>query len=113
MRALAYTLMLVTACAARQKHTPGDEYVKKIHINGNRALKSKTLVAGLALDRARKHGRAPDPYLVETDRDRIRGQYLRRGFLDVDVRPRVERNGDAATVIYDVEEGTRAATRVV
>ncbi len=114
MRALAaFVLLLVPACASHPKHAPGDEYVKKIKINGNKALSSKTLVAGIALDRAKKHGRAPDPYLVETDRDRIRGEYLRRGFLDVDVRPRVERDGDAATIVYDVEEGVRAATRVV
>ena len=36
-----------------------------------------------------------------------------KGYLGVDVRSRVERAGDAATVIYTVEEGVRARTRVV
>ncbi len=100
-------------CGSKQKHTPGDEYLKKIRIEGNKKLSSKTLVAGLALERARKSGRPPDPYQVEVDADRIRGKYLRDGYLDIDVRSRVERAGDAATVIYNVEEGVRASTRVV
>ncbi len=112
MRAIALASVLV-ACGGAHKPHPGDEYVKQIKLNGNKALKSKTLVAGLALDRAKKSGKPPDPYLVEVDADRIRGQYLRHGFLDVDVRPRVERSGDATTVIYDVEEGIRATTRTV
>jgi hypothetical protein len=71
------------------------------------------LVTGLALRRTQTRGRAPDPYLIGVDADRIRGEYLRRGFLDVDVRHRTERNGDETTVIYTVEEGVRANTRVV
>lgn len=111
--ALAVTGLAVGACASKPKHAPGDEYLKKIKVENNKKLSSKTLLAGLALERTRKAGRSPDPYQVQVDADRIKGKYLRDGYLDVDVRPRVERNGDATTVIYDVEEGVRATTRVV
>jgi outer membrane protein assembly factor BamA len=50
---------------------------------------------------------------VQVDADRIRGEYLRNGYLDVDVRSRVERKGDAETVVYTIEEGARAVTRTV
>ena len=82
-------VVLLGGCAGRGKRTraPGEEYLKKIEIKGNRALSSKTLIAGLALRRTQDRKRAPDPYLVEVDADRIRGHYLREGYLDVDVRP--------------------------
>lgn len=50
---------------------------------------------------------------MQVDADRVRGEYLRKGFLHVDVRPRVERKGDASTVFYTIEEGIRARTKVV
>jgi len=101
------------ACAHGQAHRPGEERLAAIDFEGNHRLSDKTLVDGLALHRTLKRGRAPDPYLVQVDADRIRGDYLRRGYLDVDVRSRVERKGDDATVIYTVEEGVRANTRIV
>ncbi|MEO8703321.1 MAG: BamA/TamA family outer membrane protein [Kofleriaceae bacterium] len=103
----------VAACSHGPKHSPGDEYLKAIKFEGNRELGKKRLVAGLGLHRTQERGRAPDPYLVQVDADRIRGEYLREGYLAVDVRSRVERQGDAATVIYTVEEGVRARTKVV
>jgi outer membrane translocation and assembly module TamA len=60
-----------------------------------------------------KQGTSPDPYLVVVDGNRIKGEYIRRGFLEVDVRSRVERNGDETKVIYTVMEGPRAKTRVL
>lgn len=104
---------LVLGCGSKQKRTPGEEYLKAVRVEGNKKLSSKTLVAGLALERTRKAGRPPDPYQVEVDGDRIRGKYLRDGYLDIDVRSRVERKGDASIVTYSVEEGVRASTRVV
>ncbi|MBA3464566.1 MAG: BamA/TamA family outer membrane protein [Deltaproteobacteria bacterium] len=92
---------------------PGDERLKAIHFEGNKHLREKTLVTGLALHRTLKYGRAPDPYLMSVDAERIRGEYLRRGFLDADVRSRTDRKGDDTTVTYTVEEGVRATTRVV
>jgi translocation and assembly module TamA len=103
----------LAACSRVPAHRPGEEFLKTIKFEGNEKLHSRQLVGGLALHRTQKRGRAPDPYLVQVDADRIRGEYLRKGYLDVDVRSRVERAGDAATVIYSVEEGVRATTRVV
>jgi outer membrane protein assembly factor BamA len=110
--ALAAALALGGCGKPAAVHRPGDEYLKTIDVRGNRQVKERSLTSGLALKRAQRHGRPPDPYLVQLDEDRIRGEYLRRGFFGIDVRARVERAGDAATVVYTVEEGRRAATRV-
>ena len=104
----------VVGCGEKpEPRRPGDDYLKKIEVQGNRRIDDDDLTDGLALKRAQKRGRAPDPYLIQVDAERIRGEYLRKGFLGVDVRSRVERAGDAATVIYSVDEGMRATTRVV
>lgn len=110
---LVLALAIAFGCAHAPAHQPGDEQLKAIKFEGNHQLSDKTLVTGLALHRTERRGGAPDPYLIQIDADRIRGEYLRKGFLDVDVRSRVDRRGDAATVTYTVEEGPRAATRVV
>lgn len=111
-------LVIVVVLGGGCSHTstprrPGEEFLRRIEFEGNQQLRDGALVEGLALRRTRKRGGAPDPYTIEVDADRIKGEYLRRGYLDVDVRPRVEREGDATTVIYTVEEGVRARTRVV
>jgi translocation and assembly module TamA len=103
---------LAGACASGPKHKPGHEYLKSIQVEGNEKLPDRRLTSGLALQRAKQRGRAPDPYLVQLDEDRIRGEYLRQGFLSIDVNSSVRRNGDAATVVYRVEEGQRARTRI-
>jgi len=104
---------LAAACGSKAPpRRPGQEYLERIEVEGNQQLKDKTLVDGLALKRAQKRGRSPDPYLIQVDADRIRGEYLRKGYLGIDVRSRVEREGDAATVVYSVDEGLRATTRV-
>ncbi len=100
------------ACSHAAAHKPGDEYLKAIKFEGNKKLGNKTLVTGLALHRTQNRGRAPDPYSITVDADRIQGEYLRKGYLDVDVRSRVERKGDETTVIYTVQEGVRATTKV-
>jgi len=106
-------IALSSACAHGRAHPAGEEWLAEVDFEGNRRLGDKALMTGLGLHRVLKRGGALDPYLVQVDADRIRGEYLRRGYLDVDVRSRVERKGDAATVIYTVEEGVRAGTRVV
>lgn len=108
-------LAVVTACGSSEKRArrPGEEYLSDIKVEGNAEVKGKHLTSGLALNRTKDRGRAPDPYLVQVDGDRIKGEYLRRGYLGVDVRSRVDRQGDASTVVYTVDEGKRAATRVV
>jgi len=83
-----------------------------IQFEGNKAIKSSDLRAGLALHRVQSLGSAPDPYLVTVDGDRIKGQYVRAGFLEADVHSRVERHGDAVTVIYKIDEGPRAVTKL-
>lgn len=111
------TLLVVLAGACRGEprgpRRAGDEWVQAIEVEGNRALDDDQLVSGLALRRAQKRGTPADPYLIAVDADRIRGAYLRRGYLEVDVRSRVERAGDAATIVYAVDEGERARTEVV
>lgn len=105
-------LSVVGACASAPAHRAGTERLARIDFEGNHRLNNHTLVTGLALHRTLQRGRAPDPYVIDIDADRIRGEYLRKGFLDVDVRSRVERKGDDTTVTYTVEEGVRAKTRI-
>ena len=107
-------VVLAAACggSSTAPRRPGEEYLKRIDFEGNTDLSKSKLRTGLALHRTQKRGRAPDPYLIGVDAERIRGEYLRRGYFDVDVRYRTERKGDETTVIYTVEEGVRATTRV-
>lgn len=116
-RAYAHGLFLIfvglAGCNRTPPHRPGEEWLESIKIEGNASIKDKELRNGLALKRVQKLGGSPDPYLVVIDGQRIRGEYLRRGFLEVDVRSRVERHGDDTTVIYTVMEGPRAKTRVM
>ena len=113
--ALVFSLLGGAACGGTKKEPrrPGDDYLKAITVEGNQQITDRKLVSGLALQRTQRRGRGADPYLIQVDADRIRGEYLRKGFLGVDVRSRVERQGDASTVIYSVDEGIRAKTRVV
>jgi outer membrane protein assembly factor BamA len=112
-RQFAIVLLALGACSQKPPRKPGDDWLKAIEFEGNSAIKDKTLATGLALKRTQKRGGSPDPYLVQVDADRVRGEYLRKGYLHVDVRARVERVGDGSTVIYKIEEGDRARTKVV
>jgi outer membrane protein assembly factor BamA len=112
LRTHAVAIVLLVACHGPVHH-PGEEFLESIKFEGNHAISAGDLRDGLALDRARKLGAAPDPYLVTVDRERVKGMYLRHGFLEADVHARVERHGDAAIVLYRIEEGPRATTRVV
>lgn len=112
--AVALAALVASGCAARRRaHRPGEEWLAAIRFEGNHALDDDTLVTGLALHRQLPAGRAPDPYVVQLDADRVRGDYLRRGYLAVAVRPRTDRRGDATTVTFAIDEGVRATTRVV
>lgn len=109
----ALTLAATTACGSKTPpRRPGEEYLKAIEVEGNANFKDKKLTRGLALKRTLSRGRAPDPYLVQVDGDRIEGAYLRRGYLAADVQSRIDRDGNASTVVYTVLEGKRAITRV-
>ncbi len=106
------TVVALAACHHQPPHKPGEEYLKSVVFEGNHDLSDKSLLTGLALHRTLTAGRAPDPYQVQTDADRLRGQYAREGYFESTVQPRVERVRDAATVTYAIQEGTRATTRV-
>lgn len=104
---------LVAGCGSKVVHRPGEEWLESIKIEGNHSISTKDLREGLALRRVQKQGASPDPYLVVIDGKRIEGEYIRRGYLEVDVRSRVERHGDRTSVTYTVAEGPRARTRVL
>jgi len=103
-------LAVSSACAHAAARRSG-ERLAAIDFEGNREVGAATLRTGLGLGRALERGGPPDPYLVQVDADRIRGDYLRLGYLEVGVRSRVERKGDVATVTYANDEGPRAVTR--
>lgn len=112
-RQLVIAIALAHACAHGENQRGGEERLVRVDFEGNKQLSDKTLTTGLALNRVLKRKGAPDPYLVQVDADRLRGEYVRKGYLDVDVRSRVERKADTASVIYTVEEGVRSVTRTV
>ncbi|HEX4417306.1 MAG TPA: BamA/TamA family outer membrane protein [Kofleriaceae bacterium] len=109
---LVAALAVLGACAHAPPHRPGEERLAAVDFEGNHQIGDGSLLSGLGLHRVLKRGGSPDPYMVQVDADRIRGEYLRKGYLDVGVTSRVERKGDDTTVIYTVEEGPRALTRV-
>ncbi|MEO6771956.1 MAG: BamA/TamA family outer membrane protein [Kofleriaceae bacterium] len=110
---LAVLVIVIASCATtRPPRRPGREYLEAVKFEGNQKIGDKALLNGLVLHRIEKAGRAPDPYQVTNDADRLRGQYQRQGYFGIDVQSRVERDQDAATVIYKIEEGTRATVRV-
>ena len=112
-RGSIFLAVVVAACGgARPVRHPGEEYLSKIKIEHNTAIGTKELVEGLALQRAEKAGRGVDDYELTVDQQRIEGVYQRRGYLAVAVQTRVERKGDAATVIFTVNERERAKTHV-
>jgi len=105
-------LSAITACHHAPPHKPGEEWLKSIKFEGNKEISDADLLSGLALHRTLEAGQAPDPYQIQVDTDRLRGQYARAGYFEADVQARVERDRDALTVIYSIHEGKRASTRV-
>ncbi|HZJ63248.1 MAG TPA: POTRA domain-containing protein, partial [Kofleriaceae bacterium] len=101
-----------SACAHSTATRAVEDRLERVDFEGNQQLKNKTLLTGLGVHRVLQRSGAVDPYMIQVDADRIRGEYLRKGYLDIDVRSRVERQGEYAKVIYTVEEGERANTKV-
>ena len=106
------TVAVLVGCHGAPPHHPGEEYLAKLRFDGNRAVSDNRLKLGLALERTEKRGGAPDPYSIELDTERVRGHYARLGYLDADVRASVERAGLAETVVFKIEEGVRAKTKL-
>jgi translocation and assembly module TamA len=107
---------VVTACGGGTQprvRKPGDEYLAAIKLEGVDNLSHGGLLGGLALTRIKNAGRAIDEYQLGLDTERIIGLYQRRGYFSVTVIPRVERKGDATTLIFKVVEGPRARASVV
>lgn len=105
-------VLLVASCSRNKPHKPGDEWLEGIEMKGNKTFSGNELREGLQLRRVEKAGRAPDLYQVELDRKRIQGQYARAGFFEADVQSQIDRDSDAARVVYTIAEGERSRTRV-
>jgi outer membrane protein assembly factor BamA len=111
---VACACAVLAACggAAKRVRKPGEEYLAAIRFEGV-TLSHEGLVSGLALERNREAGRPIDEYQLGLDTERIVGLYHRRGYFSAKVTPRVERKGDATTLVFHVEEGPRAVVSVV
>jgi outer membrane translocation and assembly module TamA len=106
---------VVAACGSsspRRVRKPGDEYLVAIRFEGV-SLSHSGLLNGLALKRNLDGQRAIDEYQLGLDIERITGLYQRRGYFSAKVTPRVERKGDAQTLIFHVDEGPRATVSIV
>jgi translocation and assembly module TamA len=106
------TWVIASACHSTPPRRPGEEYLASVKFEGNKKLKNSELMSGLALHRTETTGGPPDPYRVENDADRLRGQYQRSGFFEIDVQPRIERKNLADTVTFKIAEGARSTVRV-
>lgn len=108
-------LLALVACggaAPVRVHKPGDEYLVAIKIEGNTSIPSSDLIPGLALQRNAKGQRAIDDYQLQLDTARIEAAFQKLGFFQVQVKARIEKKGDAATLIFHVTEGPRATVKV-
>lgn len=107
-------LLAVAACggAPRRVHRPGDEYLQTIRIEGNHAIATDDLIPGLALERTAREQRSIDDYQLQLDTQRIATAFQKLGYFQVEVKTRLEKHGDAATLVFVVVEGPRATVRV-
>jgi outer membrane protein assembly factor BamA len=108
-------LLALAACGGAtpaRVHKPGEEYLAAIRIEGNTAIDSDDLIPGLALERTAVAQRSIDDYQVQLDTNRIVTAYEKLGYFQVDVKARVDKQGDAATLVFTVIEGPRAKVKV-
>ena len=106
-------LVAMIGCGGRSRvHRPGEEWLADIRLEGNIALASDDLVPGLALQRNREAGRGLDPYQLTVDRDRLRSAYLKAGFFEASVTPRVDLVGLEQHVVFAIVEGPRSTIAV-
>ncbi|MBA3464568.1 MAG: BamA/TamA family outer membrane protein [Deltaproteobacteria bacterium] len=107
-------LAALLGCGTKPRvHKPGEEWLASVKLEGNASIDSDDLVPGLALRRTLAAGRALDPYQLTVDRDRLRAAYLKRGFFEATVTPRVELKSGAQHVVFVIVEGKRARLQVV
>ncbi len=106
-------LVAVIGCGSKPRvHRAGDEWLASIALEGNASIATDDLVPGLALHRNLDAGRALDPYQLSVDLDRLRAAYLRRGFFEVSVTPRVDLRDGAQHVVFVIVEGRRSTLAV-
>jgi outer membrane protein insertion porin family len=83
-----------------------------IRLEGNQALSSDALIPALALHDTIADHLAVDPYQLALDTDRLRAAYLKRGFFEVQVTPRLEPGPSGETVVFAIHEGRRSTVVV-
>ena len=106
-------LVIAIGCGGPKRvHAPGDVWLAKIVVKGNRSIPEDDLVPGLALDRALRDGERVDPYQLGLDTKRIKGAYTRMGFFEAKVESRIDRQDNVETVVFTIVEGPRATARV-
>jgi translocation and assembly module TamA len=112
--AAAFALPLVAACGRTPRPVaPGQRQIGAVDFRGTTSVDDDELHDGLGLVHARESGQPFARFLVAQDRLRIQGFYLRRGYLAVEVEPRIEQHARRADVTFDVDEGKRATLQRV
>jgi outer membrane protein insertion porin family len=103
----------LAACGGAQKpEAPHADRMAGLRIEGNRALSSDALIPALALNDTIADHLAVDPYQLALDTDRLRTAYLKRGFFEVQVTPRLEPGPSGETVVFAIQEGRRSTVVV-
>lgn len=80
----------------------------EVRLVGVRSVDEDELIDGLGLTHAREIGQPFARFLVQLDRRRIRGYYVRRGFFAIDVQAEVKRGDVRTDVTFTIIEGARA-----
>ncbi len=110
---LGLALTAVVGCGKSARvHKPGDEWLASLDLVGNDSVKTGDLTPGLALHRTLDTGSSLDPYQLTVDRDRLRAAYLKRGFFEVSVTPKVDLKDGAQHVVFVIVEGKRSTLKV-
>ncbi|HET9621315.1 MAG TPA: BamA/TamA family outer membrane protein [Kofleriaceae bacterium] len=104
---------IAAACGGAQKpDAHRADRVAGIRIEGNHALASDALIPALGLHDTIEDRLAIDPYQLALDTDRIRTAYLKLGYFEVQVTPKIEPGPAGQTVVFAVREGRRSMTAV-
>lgn len=114
IRGLVYAVAgCLVACGGAQKPAaPRADRMAGIRLEGNQALASDTLIPALGLHDTIADHLAVDPYQLALDSDRIRTAYLKHGYFEVQVTPRLEPGPSGETVVFAIREGRRSTVAV-